>query len=913
MKHISPGARGEKNGKPTHRIGSVQRTFCPIQEVKEDTLALDVGGTREWLAVLEVGGRGAPLCSEEEQYQINEQFQQCLIALAHPLQILIRVTPVDLSGYLSSFIFTPEQERAMLSDPDPVDRRMLTTWMQLATSHVAFLGKRASDQQLLSRRFYVVVPALGACTEELHSTALARMLHRLRHQGTGNSSEAAQEARARHQLTIRCEALERQLVSMSLSVRRLSHQELIELEEACLRPREAGTSPLANSLGRSAAKSEKREVRRDLRQRDEQDQTGDARGKPLSSRKAKRVEDFPRMEEGSGPWSPIADRIAPASIQVSPGYTRIEEDYVQVLDVHTLPRQVGPTWFSQLMRIDEVMDVSLFYIPQPKRATMRALHRKRFEMHSSTMIDTEQDRYPDPERVAAQADIENLMDRVASGADRVLAFAMHVLVRGASIWQMQARANRIRAMLSQMQLGARVAHFEQEKGVRSCLPHARSELRTNAYPLILGSHEASCTFPFLAQTLFEETGILEGMSRTGEPIALDWWSKRRRNANRLIVGPSGVGKTFKVHLDIDRLLLRYGKAYVNQSQPSLPFQCIIVDIEREFRRQTLERGGEWIRLAPGTRQCINPFDLPQTNSHAPRPSHQYVEYHLCDKIADLHALLDVMLAEHDEEGRGRLTSWEKGLLDQALSFAYDLCGITDDPATHHHEPPLMRDLYDILKSEVCGKDDTGLSDRLQRFVSGSLSGLFSGQTNVALDRPLECFDIHDLPTDLRPIAIYLLSSHVWNRSFGSTTPIVFVVDELASLFQYEEGRRFLEALFQRARKHYLSVVGVTQYVGILERSSIPTNCATTILMAQEAASLDLVQKIFHLGEAEVQELRTFGKGEALLLMGEQHVAVRFLASESEYRIATSDQDFGPLLESTNQKWDGRLSSCSRGV
>jgi hypothetical protein len=872
MKQIPLGAHGDKNGKPTPRTGSVQHTFCPIQEVKDEALCLKMGGTREWLAVLEVGGINARLRSEEEQYQINEQFQQLLVALAHPLQILMRVTPIDLSGYLSSFILTPEQKKAMLYDADPTQKRMIKTWMQLATSHVQFMKNRAADQTLLSRRFYLVVPALSTCVEELHSTALARMFHLFRPSFSGEASKAAQEARARHQLTIRCEALERKLVSMSLSARRLSNNELIELEAACLQP--CWTSGLAT---------------RALEQADEpnQSQTGDARGKPLSSRKAKRVEDFPRMEEGS--WSPIADRIAPASIQVSPGYTRIEEDYVQVLDVHTLPRQVGPTWFSQLMRIDEVMDVSLFYIPQPKRATMRALHRKRFEMHSSTMIDTEQDRYPDPERVAAQADIENLMDRVATGGDRVLAFAMHVLVRGASLWEMRARANRIRAMLYSMQLGARIAYFEQEKGVRSCLPHARSELRTSEHPLILGSHEASSTFPFLEHSLFEETGILEGMSHTGEPIAIDWWSKRRPNANRLIVGPSGVGKTFKVHLDIDRLLLRsFGTASVRQREPKLPFQCIIVDIEREFRRQTLERGGEWIRLAPGTRQCINPFDLPQTNAHTPRPSHQHVEYHLCDKIADLHALLDVMLAEHDEEGRGRLTSWEKGLLDQALSFAYDLCGITDDPATHHHEPPLMRDLYDILKSEVCGKDDTGLSDRLQRFVSGSLSGLFSGQTNVALDRPLECFDIHDLPTDLRPIAIYLLSSHVWNRSFGSTTPIVFVVDELASLFQYEEGRRFLEALFQRARKHYLSVVGVTQYVGILERSSIPTNCATTIIMAQEAASLDLVQRIFHLGEAEVQELRTFGKGEALLLMGEQHVAVRFLASESEYRIATSD-------------------------
>ena len=66
-------------------------------------------------------------------------------------------------------------------------------------------------------------------------------------------------------------------------------------------------------------------------------------------------------------------------------------------------------------------------------------------------------------------------------------------------------------------------------------------------------------------------------------------------------------------------------------------------------------------------------------------------------------------------------------------------------------------------------------------------------------------------------------------------------------------------------------------------------------MAQEAASLDKVQEIFHLSDAEVRELRTFGKGEALLLMGEQRFAVRFEASDSEYQIATSDPDDLALL------------------
>src|SRR5262249_43980084 len=141
----------------------------------------------------------------------------------------------------------------------------------------------------------------------------------------------------------------------------------------------------------------------------------------------------------------------------------------------------------------------------------------------------------------------------------------------------------------------------------------------------------------------------------------------------------------------------------------LPFQCIVVDIEREFRRHTLARGGQWIRLAPGTKQCINPFDLPQTHR-----SHQYVEYSLADKIADLQALLDVMLAEHDAAGRGRLSNQEKGLLDKALYEVYKRCGITDDPTTHDRTPPLMGDLYALLVNEVCGADTTQLHARLHR-------------------------------------------------------------------------------------------------------------------------------------------------------------------------------------------------------
>ncbi len=861
--HLPKRGAPVKNRSQKQRIGSVQHTFCPIEHIEHEAMCLRGEIGREWVAILEVQGMNYRLRDEEEQYRINEQFQQILVSLTHPSQILLRIVPMDVERYLSFFT----------SDTSPDTGRHPRwpgIWRELASSHTHFMRAMVTHRTLLEHHFYVIVPALSESVQEEDGQTFTSLF---RGRKARAQQREAEEARAWHQLAVRCQELERKLGAMSLSTHRLSNDELTSLIYTCLRPQEARTSPLLvswmegvdrlvtfNGVGREKT------TRPNAQTPDEMAEQGD--------------------EMAALRWPMVADLIAPAGIQVWPDHVKIEQDHVQVLDIHTLPRRVGPGWFHQLMHIDEVMDISFFYIPQPPATTMRALRRKRFEMHSSTMIDTELDRYPDPKRVAAEADIENLMDRIAAGHDRVLEFAMHVLVRAESAEVMQKRTKRIRAMLYSMQLGSRVAYFEQEKGVRSCLPYARSVLRTNAYPLILGSHEASSTFPFLSQTLFEVGGILEGVTRTGEPIVIDWWEKRRRNANRLIVGPSGSGKTFKAHMDIDRLFLRYAKPI--GEEVALPFQCIIVDIEREFRRQTLERGGEWLRLAPGTSVCINPFDLPQTHQFSSSQTHQYVEYRLSDKVADMQALLDVMLAEHDAQGKGRLSNQEKGLLDKALYLAYSHCRITEDPLTHHRTPPLMHDLYDILKSEVCGPDSTGLSDRLHRFVEGSLSGMFSGQTNVALDMPLECFDIHDLPNDLRPIAIFLLSSHVWNRSFGSTIPMTFIVDELASLFQYEEGRRFLETLFQRARKHYLSVVGITQYIGILESSSIPTNCATTIIMAQESASLDLVQSIFHLSHAEVQELRTFGKGEALLLLGDQHFAVRFEASESEYRIATSD-------------------------
>jgi len=86
-----------------------------------------------------------------------------------------------------------------------------------------------------------------------------------------------------------------------------------------------------------------------------------------------------------------------------------------------------------------------------------------------------------------------------------------------------------------------------------------------------------------------------------------------------------------------------------------------------------------------------------------------------------------------------------------------------------------------------------------------------------------------------------------------------VVDEVASLYQYSEGRLFLETLAMRARKRYLGITFIIQDPTLLQGSSILANCATQILFSQAAANLSLIEHLFHLSEPEMRLVRSFGK------------------------------------------------------
>jgi conjugal transfer ATP-binding protein TraC len=185
-----------------------------------------------------------------------------------------------------------------------------------------------------------------------------------------------------------------------------------------------------------------------------------------------------------------------------------------------------------------------------------------------------------------------------------------------------------------------------------------------------------------------------------------------------------------------------------------------------------------------------------------------------------------------------------------------------------------------------------LAARLRRYVHGSLAGgLFSGPTNVALNRRLVVFNIQMLEEELRPVAMHLIANFVWNRVRRERRPRLLVIDEAWSLLRYPEGGDFVSGMARRARKYYLGLVTITQDVADFVRSdhgrAVLVNAAMKLLLKQDATTVEAVTDAFQLTIEERQYLLGANKGEGLLFARGARLPISIEASPAEHRLVTT--------------------------
>jgi Helicase HerA, central domain len=868
-------------GKHTIRA-SVQQDYVRLREVSGDMLCL-VSATspskRSYRAVLEVSAINFTLKSEDEQEAIIAGYRAFLKALTFPMQVLIRNQRLDLRSYIQQVL-----------DASSTAAGGTPTWRALAESLVDFIKKLASQRTLIERHFYIVIPLApksggGGSHRFFPLLPFGRTRRR---QVTAVTGE-----KARQELDVRVEMVLHQLASIGLHSRRLRGEELAILYHSCCTPERATRHPLT-SASLSGVGRPKHVLTRKKRTHLQTSPTGldsmDERGNlesgivaPATIRELERLDGVPPVPVPD--LLHLADLLAPSSVEVSRDALCVEDEYVRGIAITAFPREVSVGgWLAPLLLHDGIVELVFHFHPQDSSAMLRQLKRRRAGYTSTRHFNQRQGRLDDPELDVAQEDVMTLLGQVASGEERLFDLGFYVLVRASDRHTLDERTERMMAVLSMLFLDA-AAHpttFEHAQAFRSSLPEARDELMRT---VTLDTTSLATAFPFLSNALSMPGGVLMGMTDTGEPVLLNAWDERLENPHAFIGGVTGAGKSYLGKLMIERDLLLHGKPGRH---------CYVIDPDQEYTHLAHALGGNVVRIAPGSEQHLNPFDLLPAGCDF----QMYLREarrgdRLAEKVQDLQALLDIMLADYVPSGSTPLSKREKGLLDRALYETYRKVGITPDPRTHYHQPPLLRDLYEVLTSGVCGPDEYDLSPRLFRYVHGSLAGLFADQTDIDLDTHLLVWDIRDMRSELRPVGIFLIADCVWTQViYNSHIPRSLYIDEAASIIEHPEGGHFLANLSRRARKRYLRVVTMTQNPELFVKdewgSVVASNAAIKVLKMQDRTSVSAVSERFQLTRGEQQRLLTFGKHEALLLAGDKRVIITIQASQQEHELITTD-------------------------
>ena len=561
----------------------------------------------------------------------------------------------------------------------------------------------------------------------------------------------------------------------------------------------------------------------------------------------------------------IKNVIAPAGLEVNPGYLKLGDKFVKTIFIFTYPRYLASGWFNPIINLPELLDISIFVHPVDTAMALRNLRKKTAQIEAQLLERQEKGLVRDPVLETAFQDIEMLRDQLQQAQEKLFNAGVYVTIYADTLEGLNKLEERLNSLFESQLVYAKPATFQQLDGFASTLPLNSDKLLIHTP---LNSGPISSLFPFVSVDLTSDEGILYGVNRHNNTLVIfDRFSLE--NANSVVFAKAGAGKSYACKLEIIRSMM-------------MGIDVLIIDPENEYQKLAESVGGSFFKISLTSENQINPFDIPIIPK-GEDPADIFKSH-----ILNLAGLMKLML--------GAITPEEEAILDRAITATYESRDITPDKEDFTKiQPPLLEDFQTVLGSMEGGR---GLAQRLERFTKGSYAGFTNKPTNIDIKNRLIVFSVRDLEEQLRPIAIYIVLNFIWNLIRAEMKKRIMVIDEAWWLMKYPDSAAFLFSLAKRCRKYYLGLTTITQNVEDFLESPygrpIITNSAIQLLLKQAPAGIDAVVKTFNLSEAEKGLLLGADVGEGLFFAGLKHVAIQIIASYFENKIITTKPE--ELLE-----------------
>lgn len=589
-----------------------------------------------------------------------------------------------------------------------------------------------------------------------------------------------------------------------------------------------------------------------------------------------------------------ANFIAPRGIDFSHyNFVVMDGMYYSVMHIRRngFPHAVRGGWMSSLINAGEGVDIDVHLRRENRGKTLdKVAQRIRL---NRTKLRGMQDTSTDYEELTGSIQSGYyIKSGIANNNEDLFYMSVFITISARTYEELLWRRGQMTDLLKSMDMYVGDCNFQQEAALRSVMPFLCIDpnIEKKAQRNILTSGAAS-TYMFTSFEMSDDSGVLLGINRHNNSLCVvDLFNTRvNKNANVTLLGTSGAGKTFAMQLLALRMRMR-------------GIQCYILAPLKghEFKRACAAVGGTYIKISPGSTNCINVMEIRRTLS----PEMELIDemdYNsedslLSRKIQQLLIFFSLLIPDMSNE--------EEQMLDEALIKTYSQFGITHDndslyadkAHTRYKKMPILGDLHKLLEANPLTQR---LAIIVSRFVTGSAQS-FNQQTNVNLDNKYVVIDISELKGKLLPVGMFIGLDYVWDQVKSDRTKRKAIyIDEIWQLIGASSNRQageFCQEIFKIARGYGAAAIAASQDLSdffSLEDGkygrAIINNSKTKIILNLEPDEAEYVRETLKLTRTEIRGITQFERGEALISSNNNKVPVLVRASKVEQQLITTDR------------------------
>lgn len=589
----------------------------------------------------------------------------------------------------------------------------------------------------------------------------------------------------------------------------------------------------------------------------------------------------------------LPDVISPSYIDTrNPNYIKIDDVYVSNLLVVNYANKQTEGWLNDLYSMSENVNISIYYEKLDKTKVINEITYAIGNTGSSLQTSSEND--PEIDMLETQyGDAKYIRNRMNIVGDDLYYLYIYITVFADDEKELKYTLSIVESILNSMYLQSRRANFRQEQALKAVLPfymNDSEDIKEASRRNVLTSALTS-TYPFVSAELCDNGGIFYGLNDHFKNIVMvdQFNTTRYKNANMVVLGTSGAGKTFLLNLIAGRHRMQ-----------DTPVMIIAPLKGYEYKKLCVSFGGQFISFSPASSDCINIMEIRKGTLEYDFDEDDGLKLGneqtsiLMAKIQKLHIFFSLLFKNISDE--------ESQYLDEKLIKVYNDKGITYDNDSLYSDEignsfslkrkykamPILQDLYILLEADSNTKR---LATLLKKFVSGSLKS-FNQQTNVDLDNKYIVADISELKGDVLTLGMFIAFDCFWDMIKEDVKQKkVLILDELWKLIGSAGNKLAAEFVFEAFKiiRGYggAAIAGTQDIVDYFSLEdgkygkAIINNSKLKFILQLEDNDINALKDVLSLSDEEIACISSFERGHGLFYAGDSHIAIDIVASEAE--------------------------------